>query len=81
MMISITEARFIAEEIARRSGRKLIITSFSELHDENDFESLYLFSLKDEETGQHYYPGELFPSIRKGDGKLVDFSLPPPGKW
>lgn len=80
-MISITEARQIAEEIVRRSGRNLVITNLSELHDENDFESLFIFSLKDEKTGQHYYPGELFPAIRKGDGKLVDFSLPPPGEW
>lgn len=79
MAISREEARKIAEVLIRESGRDLRITDFSEIYsDDPDFD-LYFFSVADAETGESYYFGELFPAIRKADGALVDFSVPPPG--
>lgn len=78
-MISLEDARKIAQGLIEETKRTLEITVFSELNGKTEEESLYIFGVKDPETNRHYYPGELFPSIRKTDGELVDFALVPPG--
>lgn len=79
MTLTEKEARAIAEKLVRESGRDLVITEFSDVEDaDNSEDGLFFFWVEDEETGVSYYPGELFPAIRKSDGKLVDYFLPPP---
>jgi hypothetical protein len=78
-MISIQEAKKIAEQLIKNSGRNLTITSFSEIHSDDADRDLYIFSVADKDTDESFFFGELFPAIRKSDGKLVDFPMPPPG--
>lgn len=78
-MISIEKAREIAQSLIDRAERAFEITSISELHGNTEEESLYIFGVKDPKSNKHYYPGQLFPSIRKSDGELIDFALIPPG--
>jgi len=79
-MITIDEARKMVEELIRKSGKQLTIVNISEVQDaDNDYDSVYVYFLEDQENGKVYYPGELFPTIRKGDGKFVDFTIVPPG--
>lgn len=78
-MISMEEARKIAQDLIDKSNRSLEITIISKLNAEKEEDALYLFGVKDPATNRHYYPGELFPSIRMSDGALVDFALIPPG--
>lgn len=45
---------------------------------EIDFdEPIYVMTVIDEKGIQHF-PGDPFPSIRKSDGKLIDYSFPCP---
>ena len=78
-MITMEEARRIAQNLIDKSNRNLEITVISKLGATNEEDALYLFGVKDPATNRHYYPGELFPSIRMSDGELVDFVLIPPG--
>lgn len=78
-MISIEVARKIAQALIDESQRNLEITNITELNGVTEEENIYIYGVKDPSNNRHYYPGELFPSIRKGDGALVDFALIPPG--
>lgn len=78
-MISLEDARKIAQDLIDKSNRNLEITVITEVGAAKEEDALYLFGVKDPVTNRHYYPGELFPSIRMSDGELVDFALIPPG--
>lgn len=76
MAISESQARKIAEDMIRKSGRNVAIVAFNRLECTNGT-ILYCFDVEDLDTGEYYYPGELFKSILD-DGSLIDFSIPPP---
>ena len=78
-MISMEEARKIAQDLIDKSNRPLEITVIPKLGANKEEDALYLFGVRDPATNRHYHPGELFPSIRMSDGELVDFELIPPG--
>lgn len=78
-MITMDEARKIAQDLIDKSNRNLEITVISAVGAAKEEDALYLWGVKDPTTNRHYYPGELFPSIRMSDGELVDFALFPPG--
>jgi hypothetical protein len=77
MAINRAQAMQIAEKMIKQSRKKLCITAFESI-DYVDGDGLFIFCVQDQDTGRYYYPGELFKAIRKSDGQLVDFELPPP---
>lgn len=77
MAISKAEARKKAESMVEESGRNLRIIAFESLR-YIDGDGLFFFSVQDQDTGENFYPGELFKAIRMSDGELVDFKLPTP---
>lgn len=78
-MINIEEARRIAQKLVSNSGLNVEIANITEVENEKEEDSLFVFCVEDLDNKACYYPGELFPAIRKGDGELVDFKLIPPG--
>ena len=78
-MIGEKKAREIAQKLIDESKHNVVITYFSQIGSEKEEDGLYIFGVKDIKSGKTFYPGQLFPAIRKGDGELIDFALIPPG--
>lgn len=73
-MVTPEEARAIFEEMVKKSGKKYRVEYVVELH----LEDPIYYMLAQDEKGKQIFPGEVFPSIRKRDGELVDFEFPCP---
>lgn len=73
-MVSLEQAKAIFAEIVKQSGEKYEIEQVQEIQLE---EPLYVMIALDE-NGEQIFPGERFPSIRKKDGELIDYSFPCP---
>lgn len=74
-MISKDQARVMFDEMIKNSGKKYRFDQMSEIAFEDP---IYVMIAIDEE-GNQIFPGEVFPSIRKRDGALIDFEFPATG--
>ena len=74
-MITIDQARAMFEEMINNSNKKYRFDQISEVALE---EPLYVMIAIDQD-GNQVFPGEVFPSIRKSDGAIVNFSFPATG--
>lgn len=73
-MITLQEARDIFQKMIDSQESKYNICEIWEI----DYDDpIYVMTVIDE-SGYQLFPGEVFQSIRKKDGKLVDFSFPCP---
>ena len=73
MAISEKEAKKIAETMIKESGKNLSVLDMATAEDNED--EIYLFWVKDNDTGETYHPGEFIQPIRKSSGELIDFVL------
>jgi len=73
-MITLEDARKIFAEMVIKSERKYQIDDIWEVYYD---EPIYVMTVIDE-NGNQLFPGEVFPSIRKTDGSLCNFSFPTP---
>lgn len=73
-MITLEQARKAFEKMVDDSERGYKIFEVWEV---NFSEPIFVMTVIDEE-GNQYFPGEVFKSIRKKDGSLVDFRFPSP---
>lgn len=74
MGISEKEARKIAEDMIKKTGKNLSILEIDTVEDSDD-DIIYLFLVKDNDTNTVYQPGELIPCIRKSNGEKHDIVL------
>lgn len=71
-MITKEQARAMFDEMIKNSGKSYRFDQMSEIAFEDP---IYVMIAIDEE-GNQIFPGEVFPSIRKKDGALIDFEFP-----
>ncbi len=76
MVISEKEAKKMAENMIKESGKNLSVLDMATAEDSEGY--IYLFWAKDNDTGETYCPGEIIKPIRKSNGELLDFVLIPP---
>lgn len=74
-MITMERARAMFEEMIKNSDKGYCLDQISEVAFE---EPIYVMIAHDRH-GDQVFPGEVFPSIRKRDGALIDFKLPATG--
>ena len=73
-MVTLEQAKTKFAEIVAKNGSGYQIADVWEL---SLSDPIYVMMLIDE-NGNQLFPGEVFPSIRKSDGVLVDFKYPCP---
>lgn len=73
-MVSLEQAKAIFADMIKQSGEPFEVEQVQEIQLE---EPLYVMIALDEK-GEQIFPGERFPSIRKADGALIDYSFPCP---
>ena len=73
-MVSLEQAREIFADLVKKSGEQYRIEQVQEIQFE---EPIYVMIALDA-NGDQVFPGEKFPSIRKSDGALIDYSFPCP---
>ena len=74
-MISLDCAKRMFEEMVNTKGGGYCVEQVSEIA----FEDPIFVMIALDSEGNQIFPGEVFPSIRKKDGKFVDFSFPATG--
>lgn len=73
-MVTLEQAKAMFEEMISKSEREYQMFEAWEIKYE---EPIYVMTVIDENGVQHF-PGDPFPSIRKSDGKLIDYEFPCP---
>lgn len=71
-MITMEQAKAMFEEMIKNSDEEYCLDQISEIAFE---EPIYVMIALDKD-GNQIFPGEVFPSIRKKDGALIDFRFP-----
>ena len=71
-MITLEQAKSMFEDMVQSHGEGYRLDQVSEIAFE---EPIYVMIALDKE-GNQIFPGEVFPSIRKKDGALIDFEFP-----
>jgi len=74
-MITMEQARAMFEEMVKNSNKEYRLDQISEIALE---EPIYVIIAVDKD-GTQIFPGEVFPSIRKSDGAIIDFRFPTTG--
>lgn len=74
-MITLERAKAMFEEMIKNSDKGYCLDQISEIAFE---EPIYVMIALDKD-GNQVFPGEVFPSIRKRDGALIDFKFPATG--
>lgn len=74
-MITLEQAKEIFEEMIRSNHEGYQLEQISEIAFD---EPIYVMIATDRE-GNQVFPGEVFPSIRKKDGAVVNFTFPATG--
>lgn len=74
-MITIEQAKAMFEEMIKESDKEYYFDQISEIAFE---EPIYVMIALDK-NGNQVFPGEVFPSIRKKDGKVIDYHFPATG--
>ena len=74
-MITVEQAKAMFEEMIINSKKEYRLDQLSEIALE---EPIYVMIAVDKE-GNQIFPGEVFPSVRKSDGAIIDFSFPTTG--
>lgn len=74
-MITVEQARAMFEEMLRNNDKEYRFDQISEIAFEDP---IYVMIAVDKE-GNQVFPGEVFPSIRKRDGAIIDFKFPTTG--
>ena len=74
-MITIDQAEEMFEEMIKESKKKYYLDQISEISFE---EPIYVMIALDD-NGNQIFPGEVFPSIRKKDGAIIDYRFPATG--
>lgn len=71
-MITIEQAKQQFQKLVESSEKKYTIQTVWEI----SFDDPIYAMIAIDENGNQVFPGEVFPSIRKDDGSLVDFRFP-----
>lgn len=71
-MITIEQAKEMFEEMIKNSEKEYYFDQISEIAFE---EPIYVMIALDK-NGNQVFPGEVFPSIRKKDGVIIDYRFP-----
>lgn len=71
-MITIDQAKEMFEEMIKNSEKEYYFDQISEIAFE---EPIYVMIALDK-NGNQVFPGEVFPSIRKKDGAIIDYRFP-----
>ena len=71
-MITIDQAKEMFEEMIKNSEKDYYFDQISEIAFE---EPIYVMIALDK-NGNQVFPGEVFPSIRKKDGAIIDYWFP-----
>lgn len=71
-MIAMEQAKAMFEEMIKKYDGGYRLSQISEIALE---EPIYVMIAADKD-GNQIFPGEVFPSIRKKDGALIDFRFP-----
>lgn len=71
-MITLEQAKAMFEEMIKNSEKKYHFDQISEIAFE---EPIYVMIALDDK-GNQVFPGEVFPSIRKKDGAIIDYHFP-----
>lgn len=74
-MITLDQAKEQFLEIVENAEKKYTIQTVWEI----SFDDPIYAMIAIDENGKQVFPGEVFPSIRKADGSLIDFSFPATG--
>lgn len=74
-MITMEQAKAMFEEMIKNSDEEYCLDQISEIAFE---EPIYVMIALDKD-GNQIFPGEVFSSIRKRDGALIDFKFPVTG--
>lgn len=74
-MITLEQAKVMFEEMTKNSGKKYRLDQISEIAFDDP---IYVMIALDED-GNQVFPGEVFPSIRKKDGAIINFTFPATG--
>lgn len=74
-MITLDQATELFREIVKKSEKKYMIETVWEISLDDPIYAMIAV----DENGDQVFPGEVFPSIRKADGSLIDFSFPTTG--
>lgn len=74
-MITLEQAKAMFEEMISNSSQEYCIDQISELALD---EPVYVMIALDKK-GNQIFPGEVFPSIRKADGAVINFTFPATG--
>ena len=74
-MISMEQAKAMFEEMIKESDKEYYFDQISEIA---FVEPIYVMIALDK-NGNQVFPGEVFPSIRKKDGKVIDYRFPATG--
>ena len=74
-MITLDQAKEQFLKIVEKAEKKYTIQNVWEI----SFDDPIYVMLAIDENGNQVFPGEVFPSIRKADGSLINFSFPATG--
>lgn len=74
-MITVEQAKAMFEEMIKNSDKKYRFDQISEIA----FEDPIYVMIAIDEDGNQVFPGEVFPSIRKRDGAIINFRFPATG--
>lgn len=74
-MITLEQAKEQFLKIVEKSENEYTIQTVWEISLDDPIYAMIVI----DEKGKQVFPGEVFPSIRKADGSLVDFSFPVTG--
>ena len=74
-MITLEQAKVMFEEMTKNSGKKYRLDQISEIAFDDP---IYVMIALDED-GNQVFSGEVFPSIRKKDGAIINFTFPATG--
>ena len=74
-MITMEQAKAMFEEMIKNSKKEYRLDQISEIAFE---EPIYVMIAVDND-GNQVFPGEVFPSVRKRDGAIINFKFPATG--
>lgn len=74
-MITLEQAKVMFEEMIKNSSEAYRLDQISEIAFDDP---IYVMIALDKD-GNQVFPGEVFPSIRKKDGTIVNFAFPATG--
>ena len=74
-MITLEQAKEQFRKIVEKAEKRYTIQTVWEI----SFDDPIYAMIVTDEKGKQVFPGEVFPSIRKADGTLINFSFPTTG--